>query len=80
MIGGHGMSVLSHFADEFAGVEASPQEWAAFVRVIRIIDRNDNYATLRGKLERIARKRVGLQDRCAAMLPLLEPLVNAELH
>lgn len=74
------MSVLSDFTDELAGVEASAEQWAAFVRVMHAIDRDPEHAELRRKLEPIAARRTRFQDRCFEMLPLLRPLMNAGLH
>lgn len=73
------MSVLRDFIDEIAGeLDAradkplAPHHWIGFVKLLGIIDQDDEMSELRQQMEKVVLQRdVRFQDRCLALIPLL---------
>jgi hypothetical protein len=81
------MTVLRDFIDEIGhkldarGEKAlAPHHWLGFVKLLADIDQNDQVSALRLRMEQIISQRdVPFQDRCLALIPLLdaEPAIRA---
>jgi hypothetical protein len=81
------MTVLRDFIDEIASeLDArtdkplAPHHWISFVKLLAVIDRDDELGELRQKMEQIVSQRdVRFQDRCLALIPLLsaDPAIEA---
>lgn len=81
------MTVLRDFIDEIAreldaraDKPLAPHHWLGFVKLLADIDRSHELIDLRGKMEQIVcRRDVRFQDRCLALIPLLnaDPAVAA---
>jgi hypothetical protein len=73
------MTVLRDFIDEIASeLDArtdkplAPHHWIGFVKLLGIIDQDDEMGELRQQMEQIVPQRdVRFQDRCLALIPLL---------
>jgi hypothetical protein len=73
------MTVLRDFIDEIASeLDArtdkplAPHHWISFVKLLDVIDRDDELGELRQQMEQIVSQRdIRFQDRCLALIPLL---------
>jgi hypothetical protein len=73
------MTMLRDFIDEIASeLDArtdkplAPHHWISFVKLLDVIDRDDEMGKLRQQMEQIVSQRdVRFQDRCLALIPLL---------
>ncbi len=84
------MTVLRDFINEIGGeLDArrdkplAPHHWISFVKLIDTVDRVDEMADLRQRIEQIVSQRnVRFQDRCLALIPLLsaDPAIAATFN
>jgi len=73
------MTVLRDFIDEIgseldarADKSLAPHHWLGFVKLLGAIDQDDEMGELRRRIEQIVSQRdVRFQDRCLALIPLL---------
>jgi hypothetical protein len=82
------MTVLRDFIEEIAsGLDArtddplAPHHWIGFVKLLAAVDEDDGMDKLRQQMEQIVSQRdVRFQDRCLALIPLLnaDPAIAAE--
>lgn len=81
------MTALRDFIDEIgskldarADKPLAPHHWLGFVKLLADIDRDDRMSELRQRMEQIVSQRdVHFQERCLALIPLLDadPAVTA---
>jgi hypothetical protein len=84
------MTVLRDFIDEIGNTldarkdkPLAPHHWLGFVKLIDVIDRDDAMGSLRQQAEQIVSQRdVRFQDRCLALIPLLnaDPAIAATFN
>jgi len=73
------MTVLREFIDEIGSeLDArtdkplAPHHWLGFVKLLAVIDQDEEMGQLRQQMEQIVSQRdVRFQDRCLALIPLL---------
>ena len=81
------MTALRDFIDEIGreldarnDKALAPHHWLGFVKLLADIDQDDQVSALRQRMEQIVSQRnVRFQDRCLALIPLLnaEPAIAA---
>ena len=82
------MTMLRNFIDEIAreldaraDKALAPHHWIGFVKLLAVVDEDDQMGELRQRMEQIVAQRdVRFQDRCLALIRLLsaDPAIAAE--